>query len=220
MGKNKFLLLGSVFIFCAFMLAGCVKKEVKNIDSKGVNIICFGDSLTFGYGVSPGEDYPSLLAKLTDVPVINSGVSADTTFDGLKRINPDVLDKDPYLVIIEFCGNDFLGKIPKQDTANNIREMVRQFQARGAMVAIVDISAGLFLKEYRPLFRNIARENGAIFIPAILSGLITNPSMKSDFLHPNTEGYKIVAQRIYEAIMPYLEQNTALRKKHGAGEGT
>ena len=212
--KKKFLCLYVVFILCIFALTGCAKREIKNINSKGKNIICFGDSLTFGYGVNPGEDYPSILAKLINAPVINAGIDSDTTSEALKRIKSDVLDRDPLLVIIELCGNDFLRKIPKQDTINTIKEMIGQIQRKGAMVAIADISAGLFLREYRSELKNIAREKQAIFIPNILSGIITNPSMKSDFLHPNADGYKMIAQRIYRAISPYLERNAALKKSN------
>lgn len=208
---NNILVL--VFLcFCVLVSASCVKREIKNIDSKGTNIICFGDSLTFGYGANPGEDYPSILAKSINIPVVNAGIDGDITPEALKRIKSDVLDKEPFLVIIEFCGNDFLRKIPQETTLNNIKQMIGQIQAKGAMVAIVDISAGLFLREYRWAFKNIAREKQAIFIPGILNGIITNPSMKSDFLHPNADGYKMIAQRIYRAIMPYLKQNSTLRE--------
>jgi len=196
---------------CVLVLTSCAKREIKNIDSKGTNIICFGNSLTFGYGANPGEDYPSILAKLIDVPVINAGVDGDTTSEALGRIKSDILDKDPLLVIIEFSGNDFLGRTPKDITLGNIKEMIAQIQAKGAMVAIADISAGMFLREYRLAFKDIAREKQAIFIPGILREIITNPSMKSDFLHPNADGYKMIAQRIYTAIKPYLEQNAIPR---------
>jgi lysophospholipase L1-like esterase len=88
--------------------------------------------------------------------------------------------------------------------------MIRRIQAKGAMVAIVDISAGLFLRDYRLLFAKIAKEEGCIYIPAVLTRLITNPSMKSDFLHPNAAGYQILAQRIEKAILPYLKRNSVL----------
>jgi lysophospholipase L1-like esterase len=90
--------------------------------------------------------------------------------------------------------------------------MVDLIQKRGAMVAIVDISAGMFLAEYRRDFYRLAREKQAIFIPGIMSGIITNPSMKSDFLHPNGEGYKLIAQRVHQAIIPYLKQNGGSEK--------
>jgi lysophospholipase L1-like esterase len=80
------------------------------------------------------------------------------------------------------------------------------------MAAIADISAGMFLAEYRKAFSELAQEKGAIFIPNIFSGIITNPHLKSDFIHPNADGYKMIAQRIYRTIMPYLNQNTLLRQ--------
>ncbi|KPK98920.1 MAG: hypothetical protein AMJ95_02125 [Omnitrophica WOR_2 bacterium SM23_72] len=185
-------------------LAGCAKREIKNIDSKGENIICFGDSLTFGYGVNPGEDYPTNLAKLLRKPVINAGVDGDTTTTALGRLQADVLDKNPRLVILEFGGNDFLKRVPQEETIRNLSKMVDLVQGRGAMVAIVDISAGIFFSEYRKMYKKLAEEAGCIFVPRILSGIITNPSMKSDFLHPNADGYKIIAYRVLFAIRPYL----------------
>jgi len=211
MPKNKLLLI-ALLGYCLIALGGCAKREIKNLDSKGVNIICFGDSITFGYGVEPGEDYPSALAKLMSIPVINMGIDGDTSSEAVKRIETDVLDRNPLLVLIEFGGNDFLRRIPKETTLSNVAEMIERIQARGAMVAIVDISAGMFLVEYRKAFSKLAREKEAIFIPSILSGIITNPSFKSDFIHPNANGYKIVAQRIYRSILPYLNQNTLLKQ--------
>jgi lysophospholipase L1-like esterase len=203
---RKFIVHSLWFIVAALVVfSGCAKREITNLNSQGRNIICFGDSITAGYGAEPGEDYPTALSGMTDAPVINAGVSADTTVNGLARIESDVLAKDPFLVIIEFFGNDFTRGIPKEETLDNIKEMVERIQAGGAMVAIADISAGMFLGEYRPALMKLSRQTHSIFIPAILSGIVTNPSMKSDFLHPNASGYKLIAQRIYLAIKPYLK---------------
>lgn len=193
-------------------ISGCTKRQIRNIDSRGTNIICFGDSLTFGYGAETKESYPVVLSKMIQNPVINAGIDGDTSSEALKRLDSDVLERDPLLVIIEFGGNDFLRKIPREDTVNNIKEMIEMIQAKGAMVAIVDISAGIFLGEYRQAFYNLAIEKGAIFIPRVLSGILTNPSLKSDFLHPNAEGYKIVAQCVYRGVFSYLNQNAVLNR--------
>jgi len=210
MKKNNLLIIGCCLL--AFFLTGCAKRGVKNLDSQGTNIICFGDSITFGYGAGQGEDYPTALAKLVRAPVLNKGIDGDTTSEALKRLQSDVLDREPLVVIIEFSGNDFLRKIPKEITIGNIREMIKRCQSRRAMVVVADISAGLFLKEYRGLLSKLAKEEGAIFISSILGGIITNPSLKSDFLHPNARGYKLIAERIYHALAPYLEKNSILRK--------
>jgi len=186
--------------------AGCQQREIKNLSSRGKNIICFGDSLTYGYGVEHGEDYPSLLAKLTRVPVINAGKSGETSPQGIQRLDKEVLQKDPRLVCIEFGGNDFLTKVPLSVTLENIESMVDQIQARGAAVALVDVSAGPLFQDYQSPLRRLASEKGAIFIPNVFHGIITNPSMKSDFFHPNRAGYALVAERIYLGIKPFLKK--------------
>jgi acyl-CoA thioesterase-1 len=209
---RKLILLVTSYSLLVTALTGCAKKEIKNIDSKGKNIVCFGDSITFGYGAEPGGDYPSALTKMTSIPVINAGIDGDTSTEAIKRIKSNVLDRDPLLVIVEFGGNDFLRKIPQEVTLNNMREIIDTIQTQGAMVAVVDISTEMILKQYRSAFYNLAREKGAIFIPSILSGIITNPRLKSDFIHPNADGYNVIAQRIYRVITPYLNQNSLLRQ--------
>ena len=214
MRKDKIgiFLIVALLVYSAVMLASCAQRKIKNIDAKGSNIICFGDSLTFGYGADPGEDFPAVLAKMTDIPVINAGVDGDTSTEALQRLESDVLERDPLLVIVEFGGNDFLRKIPRETSVANMKEIIDRIQARGAMVAIADVSAAVFLKEYSAAFSEIAREKQAIFIPHILSGIITNPALKSDFIHPNADGYKAIAQRIYRVILPYLNQNKLSRE--------
>jgi acyl-CoA thioesterase-1 len=213
--KNKNILFSALFIFMcllALSLMACAKRQIKNINAKGLSIICFGDSITFGHGVNPGEDYPSDLAKITSLEVINAGIDSDTSADALQRIDSDVLDKDPRLVIIEFGGNDFIKNVPIQETIANIKAMADKIQAKGAMVAIFDISSGMIMGAYRAAFRDIAIEKQAIFIPDVLKGILTNPQLKSDFIHPNGIGYKIVAHRVYRAIIPYLNENALIRQ--------
>jgi lysophospholipase L1-like esterase len=207
---QKIILLASCVLYLASLLSGCAKREIKNIDSKGTNIICFGDSITFGYGVSSGEDYPSILGKIIPLTVINAGIDGDTTTEALKRLDTDVIDRSPRLVIIQFGGNDFLRGIPTETTINNITEMVERVQEEGAIVAIADISAGFLLNQYHAPLYNLCKTKGAIFIPKILNGIITNPSLKSDFIHPNAQGYKIIAERIYRVILPYLNQGISV----------
>lgn len=197
--------LGFFVIVLSIALSGCAKQEIKNLDAKGNSIICFGDSITFGYGANPGEDYPAALGKMVKLEVINAGVDGDTSFSALERLEQDVLSKKPRLVIVEFCGNDFLKKIPKETTVKNLSEVIDRIQAKGIMVALVDISAGMFFREYRAAFKKLAEEKQAIFIPVVLYKIITNPSMKSDFFHPNVRGYKVIASRVYNAIARYIK---------------
>jgi len=187
------------------LIFGCARYEVKNIDSAGRDIICFGNSITAGLGVSREDSYPLVLSELTGYPIINSGRSGDTSSDGLKHLEKGVLSYQPRLVIIEFGGNDFLRRVPLDHTINNIRAMVEQIQARGSMVAIADVSSGVIMSNYRKRYKNLARQTQAIFIPNLLEGIINNPSLKQDTIHPNAGGHRIIAERIYKAIKPYLK---------------
>ncbi len=214
MKKNRrFLLRGAVFLAFMFM-SGCVDSRITNVDSRGTNIICFGDSLTIGYGVLPEQSYPSVMGKLVlpGVPVINAGIEGDRTEEALKRFKTDCLEKDPFLVIIEFGANDFFTRVPLADTLNNLQAMIKMLQERKVMVALVDISTPFFMEEYAKPYRALAKQYGAIFIPQVLDGIITEPALKSDFMHPNEAGYKIIAHRIYRAVLPYLNRNVILNR--------
>ena len=201
----KKIKLRLIFIVSLTILCGCAKPEIRNLNAKGANIICFGDSITFGYGANSGEDYPTALGKLVRLPVVNSGVDGDTTFEALARLENDVLAQDPRLVIVEFGGNDFLKKIPQEDTIKNLAVIIERIQQKGAMVALVDISAGFFFQKYRVAFKKLAADKKTIFIPVLLDRIITNPAMKSDFFHPNARGYQVIAKRIYQAISVYIK---------------
>ena len=189
------------------MISGCAPAIV-NVDSEGTNIICLGNSITYGSGVERGEDYPSLLSDLLGEEVINAGVGGDTTGGALTRLQEDVLDKDPYLVIIELGANDYFKGVPKEEAIRNMEIIIERIQDEGAMTAICDVSGGSAFgvhDVYHEELKKIARETGSIFIPYLMKGILQKPSLKMDNLHPNAEGYKIFANRVYKAIKPYVK---------------
>ncbi|MEW5758970.1 MAG: GDSL-type esterase/lipase family protein [Candidatus Omnitrophota bacterium] len=203
--KNKILII-SLLCFYVINLTACESK-ISNLNSKGKNIICYGDSLTAGEGVEPKFSYPSLLAKEVNYPVINAGMSGESTTEGLKRIKTDVLEKNPYLVIIEFGGNDYLEKMSLEDTYKNLEEMIKQIKSSGAIIALVETRAGLVMGEYSSIYRRLSRKYNTILVPNILDGIFTQPKLKSDYVHPNAEGYRLMSQRVLKAIKPYLKGN-------------
>lgn len=209
--KKKILAFFGFWLAVTLVVSSCAKREIVSINSSGKNIICFGDSITYGVGAPRGYGYPGVLSRMMLTPVINTGFDGENTIEALRRLKTDVLDRDPLLVIIEFGGNDFLQKVPIDVTISNIREMVDKIQAAGAMVAIADISSGVILQEYRQPFYNISQEKNTIFIPNILNGILTDMSLKSDPVHPNADGYKIIAHRVYRTVTPYLNQNYLIR---------
>lgn len=186
--------------------------EYANINSKGKSIVCFGDSLTYGFGVSPGQTYPDFLRSRVDIPVFNSGVDGDTSAQAVFRVYSDVLSKDPLLVIIEFGGNDFLRGSSVRGTYFNLESMVKQISEAGVIVALMELSTRDIIKGHSGMIRDLARKYKCILIPAILDRIIADPFLKSDFIHPNAKGYQLISELAYRRIKPVLEMNKKLRQ--------
>ena len=92
------------------------------------------------------------------------------------------------------------------ETRKNLEEIVGRIQDRGAMVALVGMRLGLFTDEYGPIYREIARKRGALYIPEILKGILSDARLKNDSIHPNSAGYQLMAERILEQVKPLLEE--------------
>lgn len=170
--------------------------KVRNLDSRGANIVAFGDSLTAGYGAQPGEDYPARLAALIGAPVINAGVSGDTTGSALARLDADVLARDPRIVLVGLGGNDFLGVVGIATTEANLREIVRKIEGAGAMVVLLGFRFPSLTANYEAMYERIAKEERCLLVPRLLRGILNDSSLKSDAIHPNARGYQLMAERL------------------------
>lgn len=172
------------------------------------DIVCLGDSLTLGVGASPGHDYPSLLSKALGVKVINAGVDGDETEDALKRLDADVLAKDPSMVIVLLGGNDFLDRVPRKRTFENLDEIIRRIQTKGVRVVLAEIGASYLGNSLQKEYDQIAVARRVPVVPKVYDGILLNPTLKSDKLHPNDKGYKIIAERILRVVTPILKQES------------
>jgi lysophospholipase L1-like esterase len=185
--------------------------KIRNLRSAGESVVCFGDSLTEGVGAASGEDYPTVLSRRLAMPVVNAGVRGDTTAQALERISEAVLSKNPRLVVVFLGGNDFLRRVPLRDTRKNLEEIVRRVQSQGAMVAIAGMRLGFFTDEYSAIFEETARQFGALYIPGVTKGILSDAALRSDPIHPNGAGYRLVAERIAEKLTPLLRESDRLR---------
>ena len=185
-----------VLILLVWFLWPSPYSRVANLDSRGTNIIAFGDSLTAGYGAGAGEDWPSRVSALIGTPIINAGVSGDTTEGALARIDADVLSRQPRIVIVGLGGNDFLRQVPIATTEANLRTIVRKINEAGAMVVILGFRFPSFGPSYADMYKRVAKDERCLLIDNVLHGIETDPSLKSDEIHPNARGYALMAERI------------------------
>ena len=166
-------------------------------------IIAFGDSLTAGYGIGPEMNYVGILKRKIGQPIIIAAKSGRTTAEALLVIDKEVISRHPDIVIVMLGGNDFLRGVPKAVLFDNLGLIVKKIKSTGAQVIIVGVPAG-FSNEYDQEFENLARETSSIYVPNILKGIIGVKEFLWDQIHPNIEGHKIMAERIYQVLAPLL----------------
>jgi len=209
-----------LLLLLVLALSACGRGDhdaIRNLGSAGQAIICFGDSLTEGVGAGAGEDYPSVLSRHIGLPVVNAGHRGDTTAQALARLPGDVLAKSPRLVIVLLGGNDFLRRVPISETRKNMEEIIRRIQERGAMVALAGMKLGLFTDEYGSMMEELAKKFGALIVPQATTGILTDAKLKSDPIHPNGAGYRLMAERISEKIKPLLAEANRRRRASASG---
>lgn len=171
-------------------------------------MIAFGDSLTEGYRMPESDSYPAQLSTIIGRPILNRGLSGDTTGDALARLERDVLSQDPRIVLVCLGGNDMLRRMPADQQFANLRTIVERIQEKGALVVLIGTEGFALLSsvDYGERYADLARETGAVFVPDLLDGVFGQPSLMFDQIHPNAAGYRRIAERIASEAGDYLKR--------------
>lgn len=199
MKKWIYLVIGLIILWGIFK----EKDAVKNFPNEHQTIVAFGDSLTAGYGAPKGSSYPDYLGQFLGKPIINLGLSGELAVHAPERLG-EVLSYQPYMVLIEFGANDFMQQRSTPAAVTAVRQIVEAVQQAGAIAVIVD-TGGPGMGDYTKAYKKMAKEKKALFVPGILGGIFTKRNLKSDSVHPNAEGYKIVAERVHKVIKRYVK---------------
>jgi len=172
----------------------------------GTNIVAFGDSLTYLPHEVGVKTYPEFLSASLGKPIINAGGPGDTTSTAALRLERDVLNKNPRVVIVLLGGNDYMGLgLSIETIATNLRAIIDKIQAKGAMVVLVGIEVPFAQQPTAtPVFEKLARDKGCVFVPDVMKDIMNNPKMMHDAVHPNDKGAELIAQRIHEFAGDYL----------------
>lgn len=196
MSKKAYIIIGIIILTITVWLIFFRSSTITNYPSKGTNVIAFGDSLVKGIGSSEGNDFVSLLTKEININIINAGVSGDTTSTALDRLENDVLSKDPKVVIVLLGGNDYLRKVDKKLTFDNLQKIVDQIHQKGAIVLLLGVRGGLLRDTYKSDFDDFAKRNKVAYVENVLDNVLGDSTLMSDQIHPNDKGYMIIANKI------------------------
>lgn len=185
-------------------------------------ILAFGDSLTAGYQLKPGEGFaPQLEAALKQrgitATVHNAGVSGDTTAQGRARLGwvLSSLPRQPALAIVALGANDMLRGQPPATTRDNLDAIVAELRRRRIPVVVAGMRAAPNLgaaygRAYAAVFPAVASKHGATFYPFFLEGVAGQPGLQlADGKHPNPAGVKVMVQNILPTIIRALKPAAA-----------
>ena len=182
-------------------------------------VVFLGDSLTAGLGVQPQQAFPALVEQKMresglDAEVVNAGVSGDTTAGGLRRIDW-LLQRKIDVLVLELGGNDGLRGQPAANIKANLQAMIDKAKAKEPNVKVVVAGMQMppnigsaYEAEFRQVFFDVAKENGATMIPFLLEGVGGIRELNQpDLIHPNPAGHRIVADVVWKTIEPLLREN-------------
>lgn len=179
-------------------------------------ILVLGDSLSAGFGMNSDQSWVHLLElKLAEhghaYRILNSSISGDTTQGGLARL-PRLLDRySPAIVIIELGGNDGLRGIDPNTTRQNMTQMIRSSQDKGARVLLAGIKLPpnygvAYIEQFESIYADLAREYDTLLVPFFMDGVVFEEGfLQADGIHPNEKGQPVLLENVWRILQPILD---------------
>ena len=180
-----------------------------------ITILALGNSLTTGYGLAPEASFASRLQQALrregrDVRVIDGGVSGDTAYDGLRRIDR-LLGYNPDLVTVEFGTNDWFLGLPVEEIKANLARIIDKCQDARALVLLTGFRSlsgqgEAYDARFHGLYQELAREKQVPLMPDFLPGIPGNLKLTlPDGLHPNEAGVDAIVAAILPVLRPMID---------------
>jgi acyl-CoA thioesterase I len=179
-------------------------------------IVCFGDSITAGLGLDPGQAWPDDLQRDLDARgylyhIVNAGISGNTSKDGVDRLK-DVTALHPAIVIVEFGGNDGLRGIPITDTRDNLSTIVATLLRAHSKVILAGITLPPnygpdYIRQFDDTYRLLAAQDHIPLLPMLYAGVYTVPgAIQNDGIHPTASGSRLIADHFLPLLLPLLHK--------------
>jgi acyl-CoA thioesterase I len=179
-------------------------------------IVCYGDSITAGYGLESNQAYPAFLQKKLDTTgfaykVVNQGTSGATTKDAVAKL-PTILALHPAIVIVEFGGNDGLRGLPLNQSQRNLDQVLTTL--RGAHIRIILAGITLppdygpdYIRSFDQMFQELAGRHHVPLIPMLYKDLVhASGTIQADGIHPTAKGSAIIADTVFPVLKPLLRK--------------
>ena len=196
-------------LFCLVTIIGGAEGK------SGLLIVASGDSLTAGYGVEESLSFPGRLQKKLEdngLPhrIVNAGVSGDTTAGGLRKIH-GILKQKPDIIILALGSNDGLRGFPPPEIEKNLDDIIKICLKKKVKILLAGLKippnyGPKYSGEFKAIFPRLAKKYDLPLIPFLLDGVAGIRDLnQADGIHPKAEGYAIITEVVWKALLPMLE---------------
>jgi lysophospholipase L1-like esterase len=146
------------------------------------------------------ESYPAQLERLIGRRVVAAGVPGEVTAQALERL-PAALDEyAPRLLLLCIGGNDFLRRLGTAQAERNVRAMIDLAKRRGIAVLLIATPEPGLVPSPPAFYGTIAKELGVPYEASVITEVLKDARLKSDPIHPNAAGYRLIAERLAERL--------------------
>ena len=178
-------------------------------------ILVVGDSLSAGYGLTPGQGWVTLLQQRLKKEgyghrVVNASVSGETTDGGVARLDRALATHKPGIVILELGGNDGLRGLPVSRVQSNLGLLITKSRAAGAEVLLLAVRVPTnYGPQYSSSFQQIYRDLqlrykigvAALMDPALA---LDRAYFQPDGIHPNAMAQPLLLDNVWIQLTPLL----------------
>jgi acyl-CoA thioesterase-1 len=181
-------------------------------------LVCYGDSITAGYGLEAGQSFPDALQRDLDrhgyhYKVNNQGTSGATTKDAAAGLR-SILLLHPQVVIVEFGGNDGLRGLPLTETRRNLDAVLTALENAHIKTLLLGITlppnyGQEYIQQFEEIFRDLAKKHHTAFVPMLYKNMVNVPdTIQPDGIHPTAKGSEIIARTLLPALEPLLRKGS------------
>ena len=183
------------------------EKQIETLKEDYTNYLFLGDSITYYYDLD--KYYEGL-------PVVNSGISGDTTEDILNDMKGRVFDYNPSKVFLLIGTNDLIHDISVDDIVSNIEKIIDEINSNKPQTQIyvesvypvndnldedmVDVRNNDDIMKINEKVKEYCDKNDYIYINMYDKLLDDdgnfNEEYTDDGLHPNSRGYEVITDEI------------------------
>mgnify|MGYP001820944260 CR=1 FL=1 len=187
-------------------IASCSRQLENTPIAAGATVLALGDSITFGTGARPGEDFPAHLAVRSGWNVVNAGIPGDMARDARARLAPLLDQYQPVAVLVELGGNDFLRQRSEAAVKEDLRGILNTVKATGALPILVAVPRFSMLRATvgalsdSTIYAELADEEGVPLISGALSAVLSDEALRADPIHPNAAGYARLADEMADIL--------------------